>query len=137
VDISPPAIAVADRLLSVSGHGGRVKFETKDALKANGATSDGGYQGIISAMLAEHLPEPKPLFAAMGRMVSKEGLLYFSTAIESAQRDHVYEYNWESQPLQMAEAAGLRAKWLVSDAGHAAAGGRFLPRASAMILQRR
>jgi hypothetical protein len=63
--------------------------------------------------------------------------VYFSTAIESAQRDHVYEYNQESQPLQMAEAAGLRAAWLVSDAGHALAGGRFLPRATAMILQRR
>jgi 2-polyprenyl-3-methyl-5-hydroxy-6-metoxy-1,4-benzoquinol methylase len=137
VDISPPAIAVADRLLHVSGHSGRVKFATRDALQTNGAAKGEDYQGIISAMLAEHLPEPKPLFTAMGRMVSKDGLVYFSTAIESAQRDHVYEYNQESQPLQMAEAAGLRAKWLVSDAGHATAGGRFLPRATAMILQRR
>ena len=48
--------------------------------------------------------------------------MFFSTAIESAQRDHVYEYNQESQPLQMAEAAGLRVAWLVSDAGHAPAG---------------
>jgi 2-polyprenyl-3-methyl-5-hydroxy-6-metoxy-1,4-benzoquinol methylase len=137
VDISPPAIAVADRLLNVSGHAGRVKFETKDALNTNGSASHGGYQGIISAMLAEHLPEPKPLFTAMGRMASKDGLVYFSTAIESAQRDHVYEYNQESQPLQMAEAAGLRAKRLVSDAGHGSAGGRFLPRATAIILERR
>lgn len=137
VDISPPAIAVADRLLHVSGHSGRVKFATRDALQTNGSDAGEGFQGIISAMLAEHLPEPKPLFSAMGRMVSKDGLVYFSTAIESAQRDHVYEYNQESQPLQMAEAAGLRVKSLVSDAGHAAAGGRFLPRATAMILQAR
>jgi 2-polyprenyl-3-methyl-5-hydroxy-6-metoxy-1,4-benzoquinol methylase len=137
VDISPPAIAVAERLLNVSAHSGRVKFAVKDALQTNSSSRDGGYQGIISAMLAEHLPEPKPLFTAMGRMVSKDGLVYFSTAIESAQRDHVYEYNQESQPLQMAEAAGLRAKSLVSDAGHALPGGRFLPRATAMVLQRR
>lgn len=137
VDISPPAIAVANRLLQVSGHSGRVKFDTKDALQANETTDAVGYEGIISAMLAEHLPEPKPLFSAMSRLVSKEGLVYFSTAIESAQRDHVYEYNQESQPLQMAEAAGLRAAWLVSDAGHAKTGTRFLPRATAMILQRR
>jgi 2-polyprenyl-3-methyl-5-hydroxy-6-metoxy-1,4-benzoquinol methylase len=137
VDISPPAIAVADRLLKVSGHSGRVKFATKDALQTNGSEGSGAYHGIISAMLAEHLPEPKPLFGAMGRMVSKDGLVYFSTAIESAQRDHVYEYNHESQPLQMAELAGLRVFSLVSDAGHAAAGGRFLPRATAMIFQRR
>jgi 2-polyprenyl-3-methyl-5-hydroxy-6-metoxy-1,4-benzoquinol methylase len=137
VDISPPAIAVADRLLNVSGLSSRVKFATKDALQANGSASGEEYQGIISAMLAEHLPEPKPLFNAMGRMVSKDGLVYFSTAIESAQRDHVYEYNQESQPLQMAEVAGLRVSLLVSDAGQPSAGGRFLPRATAMILQHR
>ena len=137
VDISPPAIAVADRLLNVSGHSGRVKFAARDALQINGSAGGEGYHGIISAMLAEHLPEPKPLFSAMGRMVSKDGLIYFSTAIESAQRDHVYEYNQESQPLQMAEAAGLRAMWLVSDAGHTSGRARFLPRATAMILQRR
>lgn len=137
VDISPPAIAVADRLLKVSGHSGRVKFATRDALQTNGSAAGEGYHGIISAMLAEHLPDPKPLFSAMGRMVSKDGLVFFSTAIESAQRDHVYEYNQESQPLQMAETAGLRVAWLVSDAGHAAAANRFLPRATAMILHRR
>ena len=32
-DISPPAVAVANRLLGVSGHGHRVSFEVKDALK--------------------------------------------------------------------------------------------------------
>jgi 2-polyprenyl-3-methyl-5-hydroxy-6-metoxy-1,4-benzoquinol methylase len=136
VDISAPAIAVANRLLQVSGYSARVRFATRDALQTNGS---GGaeYQGIISAMLAEHLPEPRPLFSAMGRMTSNHGLVFFSTAIESAQRDHVFEYHYESQPLQMAEAAGLRAVHLVSDAGQPAAGGRFLPRATAMILQRR
>ena len=34
-DISPPAVAVANRLLGVSGHGHRVTFEVKDALKLN------------------------------------------------------------------------------------------------------
>jgi len=137
VDISPPAIAVADRLLIASGHAGRVKFATRDAIQANDDAGTVEYQAIISAMLAEHLPDPKPLFSAMARMVTKEGLVYFSTAIESAQRDHVYEYKQESQPLQMAEAAGLRAAWLVSDAARTKAGARFLPRATAMILQRR
>ncbi|MFZ0505412.1 MAG: class I SAM-dependent methyltransferase [Chthoniobacterales bacterium] len=137
VDISPPAIAVAERLLQVSGHSASVKFATRDALQTNGSAGNEKYQGIISAMLAEHLPEPEPLFGAMGRMVSQDGLVYFSTAIESAQRDHVYEYNQESQPLQMAETAGLRVSYLVSDAGLPSAGGRFLPRATAMILQRR
>jgi 2-polyprenyl-3-methyl-5-hydroxy-6-metoxy-1,4-benzoquinol methylase len=136
VDISPPAIAVAERLLTVSGHAGRVRFAAKDALCADAAAA-GSYQGIISAMLAEHLPQPKPLFEAMGRKVTRDGLVFFSTAIESAQRDHVYEFNQESQPLQMAEAEGLRVTALVSDASAPSAASRFLPRATAMILRRR
>ena len=137
LDISPPAIAVANRLLNVSGHAGRVKFGTRDVLQSDGFADGETWQGIIAAMLAEHLPDPKPLFGAIGRLISKDGLVYFSTAIESAQRDHVYEYSHESQPLQMAEGAGLRAAWLVSDAAHTPPKTRFLPRATAMILHRR
>jgi 2-polyprenyl-3-methyl-5-hydroxy-6-metoxy-1,4-benzoquinol methylase len=137
VDISPPAVAVANRLLSVSGHAGRVKFSARDALQSNNAAQEGKYQGIISAMLAEHLPEPKPLFGAMSRSVSKDGIVFFSTAIESAQRDHVFEFHQESQPLQMAETAGLRVTHLVSDASTVPPAARFLPRATAMILRRR
>lgn len=137
VDISPPAIAVANRLLAVSGLGDRVRFGVKDALKTDSVNGDRKYQGVISAMLAEHLPEPEPLFQAIPRHLSGDGLVYFSTAIESPQRDHVYEYNRESQPLQMAEAAGLRITRLVSDSGTVPAGYRFLPRATAMILRLR
>jgi len=134
-DISPPAVAVANRLLGVSGHKGRVRFAARDALAVENA--DGQYQGIISAMLAEHLSNPKPLFLSMGRQVSTTGLVFFSTALESAQRDHVFEYHQESEPLQMAEAAGLRVTSLVSGASTVPPGSRFLPRATAMILRRR
>jgi 2-polyprenyl-3-methyl-5-hydroxy-6-metoxy-1,4-benzoquinol methylase len=140
VDISPPAVAVANRLLAVSGHADRVSFNVKDALKTDGASSNGSgtkYQGIISAMLAEHLPDPVWLFKAISHQIADDGLVFFSTAIESPQKDHVFEYNQESQPLQMAEAAGLRVTRLVSDAGAAPPGSRFLPRATAMILRRR
>jgi 2-polyprenyl-3-methyl-5-hydroxy-6-metoxy-1,4-benzoquinol methylase len=138
LDISPPAIVVAHRLLAPSGHSGRVQFAVRDALNTDGVNAGNEYQGIISAMLAEHLPQPKPLFTAMGKKVSKkDGLVFFSTAIESAQRDHVYEYNQESQPLQMCEAAGLRVAALVSDAANVPATAKFLPRAVAMILRRR
>lgn len=138
-DISPPAIAVANRLLSVSGHAARVRFTVKDALNTDEAEGVGeeGYQGVISAMLAEHLPQPQPLFGAMRRLVTADGLVFFSTAIESAQRDHIFEFNQESQPLQWAEGAGLRVAWLVSDTSTSSPGARFLPRAMATILRRR
>jgi 2-polyprenyl-3-methyl-5-hydroxy-6-metoxy-1,4-benzoquinol methylase len=137
VDISPPSVAVANRLLAVSGHSARVSFAVKDALQTNGQNANGKYQGIISAMLAEHLCDPRPLFAAIYRSVSTDGFAFFSTAIESPQKDHVYEYNQESQPLQMAEAAGMRVTRLVSDVGTTSNGSRFLPRATAMILRSR
>lgn len=135
-DISRPAIAVANRLLSVSGHASRVRFAIRDALNTSNGSGD-KCQGIISAMLAEHLSDPKPLFATMFGQVRPDGIVFFSTALESPQRDHVFEYNRESQPLQMAEDAGLRVSRLVSDASAVPTGSRFLPRATGMILRPR
>jgi len=137
LDISPPAIAVANRILAASGHASRVKFEVKDALAVEQEGASGEYQGIIAAMLAEHLEDPKPLFRAISRLLAKDGLVFFSTAIESAQRDHIYEFNQESQAVKLAEEAGLRVSRLISDASAPLPGARFLPRAVAMILRRR
>lgn len=136
-DISPPAIAVANRLLAASGHAGRVRFSVKDALQTENLGNNGRFQGIISAMLAEHLTDPKPLFQAMSRRVARDGLVFFSTALESPQRDHVFEFNQESQPLRMAEDAGLRVSRLASDAASVPPGSRFIPRSTAMILRAR
>jgi 2-polyprenyl-3-methyl-5-hydroxy-6-metoxy-1,4-benzoquinol methylase len=135
-DISPPAVAVANRLLAVSGHASRVKFEVKDALAVEHGAA-GEYQGIIAAMLAEHLEDPKPLLQAISCMLAKDGLVFFSTAIESAQRDHLYEFNQESQVVKLAEDVGLRVTRLISDASVPLPGTRFLPRAVGMILRRR
>jgi SAM-dependent methyltransferase len=136
-DISPPATAVANRLLAVSGHGRRVNFEVKDALKLNLTEKRGTYQGIVAAMLAEHLEDPRPLFAVIAHHLADDGLVFFSTALESAQRDHTYEFHHESELVKMAEDVGLRVSRLVCDAGLPVPGGRFLPRALGMMLRRR
>lgn len=136
-DISPPAVAVAKRLLAVSGHAGRVSFSVRDAIQAGNPRQDEPYDAIISAMLAEHLPSPRPLFSAMRKQVAQGGRVYFSTALESAQRDHVYEFNRESEPIRMAEAVGFRAARLISGASPAPQDGLFLPRAAAMVLEPR
>ncbi|MGA2227620.1 MAG: methyltransferase domain-containing protein [Syntrophobacteraceae bacterium] len=137
IDISPPAVAVANRLLAVSGHDMRVTFKVKNALDTGQGGTGGQYKGIIAAMLAEHLQDPRLLFQAISHLLADDGLVFFSTAIESAQRDHIYEFNEESEPLKMAEEVGLRVTHLISCAGLPAPGGRFLPRAIAMILRRR
>lgn len=136
-DISPPAVAVANRLLGVSGHGQRVRFEVKDALDPSLTGKCGTYQAIIAAMLAEHLEDPRPLFKVLAHHLSDDGVIFFSTALESAQRDHTFEFHRESEVIEMAEEVGLRVTRLVSDAGTPAPGGRFLPRALAAVLRRR
>jgi 2-polyprenyl-3-methyl-5-hydroxy-6-metoxy-1,4-benzoquinol methylase len=136
-DISPPAVAVANRLLSVSGHSQRVTFNVEDALKLNLTECGRTYGGIIAAMLAEHLEDPRPLFRVIAHNLAENGIVFFSTALESAQRDHTFEFHHESEAVKLAEEAGLRVTRLVSDAGSPVPGGRFLPRALGMILRRR
>jgi len=136
-DISPPAVAVANRLLGVSGHDQRVTFKAKDVLNLNLTDKSGTYQGIIAAMLAEHLEDPRPLFKVLAHHLADDGLVFFSTALESAQRDHTFEFHHESEPVRMAEEVGLRVVRLISDAGNPVPGGRFLPRALGMVLRRR
>jgi 2-polyprenyl-3-methyl-5-hydroxy-6-metoxy-1,4-benzoquinol methylase len=136
-DISPPAVAVSNRLRGVSGNEDRVTFEVKNALELNLGDSGRTYQGIIAAMLAEHLEDPRPLFEMIAHHLADDGFVFFSTALESAQRDHTFEFHRESEPLKMAEEVGLRVTKLVCDAGSPVPGGRFLPRALGMILRRR
>ena len=136
-DISPPAVAVSKRLLGASGMEDRVNFEVKNALNLELAGTRGTYKGIIAAMLAEHLQDPRPLFEVIAHHLADDGIVFFSTALESAQRDHTYEFHRESEPLKMAEEVGLRVTKLISDAGNPIPGGRFLPRALGMILRKR
>ena len=136
-DISPPAVAISHKLHQVSGFGERVSFEVKDALNLSLSGERGTYQGIIAAMLAEHLQDPRPLFAVLAHHLADDGLAFFSTALESAQRDHTFEFHHESEPIRMAEEVGLRVTKLVCDAGTPVPGGRFLPRALGMILRKR
>ena len=133
-DISPTAIDIAARLAAVSEHGQRVSFEVKDVLSLESAAIDRKYDGIMAAMLAEHLADPNALFASIARRLTPGGLVFFSTALESPQRDHVYEFHRESEPILMAEAAGLRLVKLICGSGVRQPGGRFLPRAMAAIF---
>ncbi len=137
IDISAPAVAIANRMLNASEHVNRVTFSVKNALEVEQWSDGKKYQGIIAAMLAEHLEDPRLLFQAIAHFLADDGLVFFSTAIESAQRDHVFEFNRESEPLKMAEEVGLRVTRLVSDASAPPVGSRFFPRATGMILRRR
>lgn len=136
LDISTHAINIANKLLSASGMEDRVSFKVKDALDLSKASEGGTYNGIIAAMLAEHLENPKILFKIIKHHLAEDGIVYFSTALESFQKDHVYEFNNESEPILMAEEAGLRVEKLISCSSKSnSRPSKFNPRALAMILK--
>jgi 2-polyprenyl-3-methyl-5-hydroxy-6-metoxy-1,4-benzoquinol methylase len=134
VDLSPAAIEIAMRLRQASGHGARSTLGVMDALDLQQAGAPGRYAGVLAAMLAEHLHEPERLFRTIAHHLAPEGICFFSTALESAQKDHVYEFHTEAQVLAMAAEAGLRVVDLICD-GPRRPGARYRPRAMAAILE--
>ncbi len=136
VDLSPAAIDIAERLRAVSGHAANSKLKVLDVLNLQMAGEPGRYHGVLAAMLAEHLYEPQQLFRIIAHHLHPEGRCFFSTAIESAQKDHVFEFRTEAQVMTMAANAGLRVVDLISD-GPRRPGAKFRPRALAAILEHR
>ncbi len=134
-DISPPAIRIANRLAAASPHAGRARFVVRDVLELD--LAEGRHDGVIAAMLAEHLVDPCPLFDSVARFLAPGGLAFVSTALESPQRDHVFEFHHESEVLMMAEEAGLRVVRMACDSAPRRTGERFAPRALAMVLTHR
>lgn len=135
IDLSASAIDIAHRLHNASHLGERVTFSVQDATKLAAGSPQGSYDGIIIAMLVEHVLDPKPLVASIKRNLSPNGIVFFSTAIESPQRDHVYEFHSESEVLRLAEESGLRARVMVSNGSRSQSTAKFRPRAIAAILE--
>lgn len=135
IDISPAAIAIAEKLAAVSGHESRINLTVGDALQAG--KGEVKHDGVIAAMLAEHLFDPRPMFEAVAARLKPGARAYISTALESAQPDHVFEFHRESEPILLAEEFGLRVVRLVSDRAGQATESGFLPRAIAMIVELR
>jgi cyclopropane fatty-acyl-phospholipid synthase-like methyltransferase len=134
VDISPPAVAGANRLLAVSGHESRIHFRVKDISQMEAQETDGRCQGIISAMKAEHLSDPRPLFGSLSRRISADGLI-FSARLLNHLRESCVRIQAGEPAAADGRVPGLRVTRLMSDASTVAAGSRFLSRATAMILR--
>ena len=132
-DISPPAVAISQRLRAASGLGDRARFSVRDALDGGGPA--GEFQGVLAAMLVEHLTAPEPLFAGVKHHLAPGGVAFVSTALESAQKDHVLEFHRESELVVLAESADLRVRDLRCDGQATPPRSRFRPRALAMLLE--
>lgn len=133
-DLSPHAIGIAQKLLAVTGLERRVTQKVQDVLDISNDAPE-RFQGIIAAMLAEHLETPQDLFKSIKHYLAEDGICFFSTALESAQKDHIYEFHHEGEVVKMAEQAGLRVRQLISDGQPRMPYQQFRPRALAAILE--
>ncbi len=131
-DISPPAIRIANRLAAASPHAGRARFVVRDVQDLD--LAEDCCDGIVAAMVAEHLADPHALFAAVARCLAPGGRAFVSTSLESPQRGVVHEFRSESEPLLLAEEVGLRVERLVCDTGDGEDEG-MRPRGMAMVLR--
>lgn len=134
-DIGSSAIDIANRLAICSGFAERANFKVQDVLELPNQGEK--FDGVVSAMIAEHLEDPRLLIDSVAGSLASDGIAYFSTALESPQPDHIYEFNRESEVLLMVEAAGLRVKKMVSERGPRVPNQRFSARSMAMILEHR
>ncbi|MBV6633832.1 MAG: class I SAM-dependent methyltransferase [Alphaproteobacteria bacterium] len=132
-DISPSALKIAERLSASAGLTERIELSVGDA---TAPTDDPPVDAVIAGMLAEHLPEPQKMFHGVADRLKPTGTAFIGAALESAQRDHIYEFHRESELVVMAETAGLRVEKLLSERAKHRNRGKFSPRALAMTVEK-
>jgi SAM-dependent methyltransferase len=135
-DISPSSIAIASTVAQAAGVAGRARYTERNALEPDADLVETA-EGCICSFLAEHLEQPQQLFDAVARVLKPGGLAFVTVALTAAQIDHIYEYRRESEPVAMAEAAGLRTLETLSvNPRRLLLRARFVPRSMALLLQK-
>lgn len=105
-----------------------------DALEYRNSEADAG----ISCFLLEHLENPSALLDNLAANLKPRAYAFVTGALTAAEVDHIAEFRNESELIAMAEAAGFRVVAMTSASPAVYPNSmRFLPRAMAMVLQRR
>ncbi len=133
VDISPFSVAETTLTANTLGLGDRVKVQQADITKFSPEkTTD----AIISAFVAAHLDNPKAYFSKISSMLKPGGFAYVTVALNAGEIDHIYEFSYESEPILLAEEAGLTLTDAQLTRPVNTEFKRKTPRSFAMILQR-
>lgn len=136
-DISPQSIKVANAVCLAAEVSDRALFEERDALKVQQDTYQSA-DAVLSLCLAEHLTDPRQLFAAIGETLRPKGLAFITVALTAAQVDHVYEFRKESEVVTMCEDNGMRVlEMLSSGPQRTLPKAKYLPRTVAVVAQKR
>jgi 2-polyprenyl-3-methyl-5-hydroxy-6-metoxy-1,4-benzoquinol methylase len=136
-DISAQAIEMSTKLASAAGMRDRAQYALRDAMELDRAASEPA-DACICSFLIEHLEQPARLFEVISALLVPGGKAFLTGALTAAQIDHIFEFRFESEFVQLAERHGLRALDTRS-AGPARTlrDARFLPRSMALVLQKR
>ena len=112
-----------------------------DAVKVNITDigfPDAEFDVVICNHVLEHVPEDKVAMGEMFRVLKPGGVAYMTGALTAAQTDHIYEFRFESELVQMAEQNGLRVlETHSSGPSRTLMNAQFLPRSMSLIMQRR
>lgn len=100
--------------------------------------SDASHDAVISCFLLEHVDHPAGLLRAVAAGLKVREYAFVTAALTAAETDHIKEFRRESEVFKLAEEAGLRIVAALSASPQATPPtSRFLPRSTAMILQKR
>ena len=136
-DISPSSIGIAQSLAGAAGFTDRVSYHEQDVLDLP-VEIEQTADACICCFLIEHLEKPEKLYDAICRVLKPGGVAYMTGALTAAQADHIYEFRFESELVQMAELNGLRVlETHSSGPSRTLMNAQFLPRSMSLIMQRR
>ncbi|MFC1584237.1 class I SAM-dependent methyltransferase [Fibrobacterota bacterium] len=92
----------------------------------------------ICCFLMEHLERPEEVLNNISRNLKERCFAFVTCGLTGAEIDHIFEFKRESEPILMAEQAGLRVVRMFSASPSRVLQKRkYLPRSLAMVVQKR
>ena len=105
VDISPISLGETKLTIDALSLNNRVSLHESELTMFE--SSNGRVEAIISTFVAAHFENPQTYFNKISSLLKTNGLAYISIALNAAEVDHIFEFKKESEPIIMAEEAGL------------------------------
>ena len=135
MDISPYSIEQAAELAAAIGFSERHETILGDVTQELSMSST--FSAGISAFVLEHVSDPDRILAGMRDVLAPGSLCFFTTAIQAAESDHIYEFKSESEVIRVIEKSGFRTIAVLSlpPAGFSLAH-TYLPRSIAVVCER-
>lgn len=108
VDISPYSVDYTKKLLYLSKLNiDWVNIETRDLFNLTGENK---YDFIICGELIEHLEKPKEALDILNRLLRTNGIIFLTTAIYSADIDHIYLFHDVNEVRELITKSGFLIK---------------------------